>query len=678
MPKSSVFRPPISAVLSFCAAILAVVGPARALGSNVPGQLTVQPLILVASDAPALSAADNQRFMQAFTTVILRYQTMMKYRATFNITPFINADPQNPIPVVNDPNHTVAFYDGTSDGYANESFQAAIAYTGLRDRGYPYTRYDNPYVYLILGWGQGNTPGGVDTTGGVSMNGGINSGGGATVIKSTGFWTKSPDKLVSTIEHELGHTFGLLHSWDSQYAAAGAPDEPNYNWCTGLSIMSYNSLHWTHGTTVASLLNWPAPLIQYGPPKNATTPINCPRPAGPGVDASLTPEDMNNLAMARRVFPSFYFDPEQDFPAGWPDHQAQSWFGAIDFNPDATFYSAQFAGANGFPAFDIAYDPSVNASPGSVTAWADPIFTEDGTTTALLGPVIQPNRLGAQDLSKMWVSNELSSNHGSVDITVSFPSPQTITGVGVHQGYAGLSLWPISWVCAWDSVTETYLGCYSNPGSDDVIPFTATTVSGLQLRFYSANPAGSQYIVLRGLRFFTPAGEVFPHRHPEEELWLPLVSTSSNNEYGNARVGHIVGPTISNSDAATGFVPATMWHSQYVGASAGYTYADVAFAYPVTVDTLEVHSQHSGLYHAASWVQVQYWPEGSSSPVMAANQGVTPDAYVPLTGSPKSRRFRIWFYTTDGYVTIRGLRFHTPYQLYHASPMGLVSPLGFR
>jgi hypothetical protein len=396
------------------------------------------------------------------------------------------------------------------------------------------------------------------------------------------------------------------------------------------------------------------------------------------VDASLTPEDMNNLAMARRVFPSFYFDPEQDFPAGWPDHQLKNWFGPIAFNSDATFYGAAFAAANGFPAIDLAYDSSVNVSPANVMVAVDPFLTGNGSTAALLGPVIVPNRSGIQDISKMWISTELSTNGGYVDLFVLFPSPQIITGLGVHQDWWGASSYPISWVCVYDNGSNTPMGCSSTPGSDDVLPVTARAVSGLRLRFYSANPAGSQYIVLRGLRFFTPAGEVFPHLHPEEELWLPLVSTSSNNEYGNARVGHIVGPTISNNDATTGFVPATMWHSQYVGASAGYTYADVAFSYPVTVDTLEVHSQHSGLYHAASWVQVQYWPEGSSSPVMAANQGVTPDAYVPLTGSPKSRRFRIWFYTTDGYVTIRGLRFHTPYQLYHASPMGLVSPLGFR
>ena len=46
--------------------------------------------------------------------------------STINITPFTGTS-ATPVPVVYDPNHTVAFYDSHADDYANESFQAAMA-----------------------------------------------------------------------------------------------------------------------------------------------------------------------------------------------------------------------------------------------------------------------------------------------------------------------------------------------------------------------------------------------------------------------------------------------------------------------------------------------------------------------------------------------------------------------
>jgi len=80
----------------------------------------------------------------------------------------------------------------------------------------------------------------------------------------------------STLQHELGHTFGLPHV-----------DVYGYNMNDNPSIMSYNLKHHTHG---------------FNPIPN------------PGF---LIPEDIRALAKNKRVFPQLVFSPAQDIPVGY-------------------------------------------------------------------------------------------------------------------------------------------------------------------------------------------------------------------------------------------------------------------------------------------------------------------------------------------------------------------------
>jgi hypothetical protein len=110
--------------------------------------------------------------------------------------------------------------------------------------------------------------------GGRPINGGFGKGGGALAL-STYLLDRMPN-FQSTLQHELGHAFGLPHV-----------KEYGYNMRTNASIMSYNPAHHTSGFQ-------PSPT--------------------PG---TLIPEDRRGLALNQRVFPGLSFDPRRDVPAGY-------------------------------------------------------------------------------------------------------------------------------------------------------------------------------------------------------------------------------------------------------------------------------------------------------------------------------------------------------------------------
>jgi hypothetical protein len=108
---------------------------------------------------------------------------------------------------------------------------------------------------------------------GLPLNG-IHRGGGIALLSSYVL-----DKFAhfhSTLEHELGHAFGLPH------VTAYGYDMKNND-----SIMSYNKAHWWSG---------------FRAPKT------------PGI---LIPEDIRSLALNRRAFTKLRFDPSKDIPSGY-------------------------------------------------------------------------------------------------------------------------------------------------------------------------------------------------------------------------------------------------------------------------------------------------------------------------------------------------------------------------
>jgi len=133
------------------------------------------------------------------------------------------------------------------------------------------TRFNCPYVFCILLM---NAKDSFPEGGGRTINGGINTGGGMMYIAS---WELTHNShFQSTLQHELGHAFGLAHV-----------DVYGYDMKANDSIMSYNPAHHTNGLD----------------------------PAGtPGI---LIPEDRRALAMNDRVFARLNFDRKRDVAKGY-------------------------------------------------------------------------------------------------------------------------------------------------------------------------------------------------------------------------------------------------------------------------------------------------------------------------------------------------------------------------
>lgn len=106
--------------------------------------------------------------------------------------------------------------------------------------------------------------------GGRPLNGPPGTGGGYVEMEWSALTNDRPYSFQSTLMHELGHAFGLVHA-----------DAFGYDQTNNDSIMSYQPRHATLGLETNT-----APII-------------------------LNPEDYFLLAQNKKVFPNFRFDPGQ-------------------------------------------------------------------------------------------------------------------------------------------------------------------------------------------------------------------------------------------------------------------------------------------------------------------------------------------------------------------------------
>ena len=124
-------------------------------------------------------------------------------------------------------------------GEQNEAFYAAQFESGvphmtveLLER-WGLTRYSAGWVYVIIVM---NRDADVPSGGGRPINGGFNNGGGIVVMSS--YALDSIAFFQSTLRHELGHAFGLVHV--ELYGRSMDSDS---------SLMSYNPAHHSDGFT---------------------------------------------------------------------------------------------------------------------------------------------------------------------------------------------------------------------------------------------------------------------------------------------------------------------------------------------------------------------------------------------------------------------------------------------
>ena len=133
-----------------------------------------------------------------------------------------------------------------------------------------YNRFDCPYVFVAVVVNPGDTFPDVE---GRPFNGGFNLGGGVVVLSS--FALDKVPNIQHTLQHQLGHAFGLRHV-----------DVYGHDMKTSASIMSHNPLHDTNGMQ-------PSPI--------------------PG---ALGPEDLRGLSFNRRAFPKLASVLALNFPTG--------------------------------------------------------------------------------------------------------------------------------------------------------------------------------------------------------------------------------------------------------------------------------------------------------------------------------------------------------------------------
>lgn len=432
------------------------------------------------------------------------------------------------------------------------------------------------------------------STGGRCFNGGFNTGGGYVIFRNPSGLNSA--NFQSTLRHELGHTFGFTHVDD-----AGYPAIARYSQDSSQSIMSYNKAHLTNGFSES-----PTPGI-------------------------LLPEDIRDLSLNKRAFPNLFFDPEQDIP-------------------------------DGIKIYRRKYNLGIMSIPGHMSGELK-VRTDysemDGTSVE---NVVQ-NQIRERDCwdaATMWHSGKVNEL-GWVSLEIEFPYEATLNGLGIYSQHSSkYHAAEKVQVEYYDGNRFTYV-IREIVAPDDEISFPTTMAKKWRFAFYSSD----DYVVIRGLRFFIPMlaffpvpyyREIFPQEYPIEQHNYPLVRTEYGEEY-DSKVHYVVRGKILKSSPEVGFDRTTMWHSGPVN-SPGWVSLEVYFPYPVSLNGLGIHSQHSGKYHAADKVQVEYVKDNRFT--YLTRQDVSIDEKINFS-TIKAQYWRFAFHSISDYVVIRGLQFYTPW-----------------
>jgi len=415
----------------FAAASIAVCLPAAAptavpagAASVPPREVSVLPVFFVPAGEPRPSPEQVERLRRHLEW------TRDRYRELLGGVTFAIADRG---PLMHRSGRPLAFFRQAPEA----GIPAAVGEL-LTELG--ESRYHCPHVLLVVVMNPADEfpPGG-----GRPLNGGFDAGGGVAAVSS--FALDRVGHFQSTLQHELGHAFGLPHV-----------DAYGYDMRFGDSIMSYDPGHHTDGFS-------PSPT--------------------PG---RLIPEDLRGLSFNRRAFPGLRFDPERDVPAGYalaepaalgpmtiPGHQG---------GPRVTTDSGEAFGSRVSNVVNgprvAANEPSADPRPGAVTF----------------------------DPRSMWHSDRAAA--GRVSVEVEFPFEAELTAVAVHSEHSGryhaADAVRVAVRDADGAHREIAAAGLATP--DETVKFPPTRARRWRFEFRAG---GSGYVVLRGLRFFSGDDELF-------------------------------------------------------------------------------------------------------------------------------------------------------------------------
>ncbi|MCP3921831.1 MAG: hypothetical protein GY714_04520 [Desulfobacterales bacterium] len=319
--------------------------------------------------------------------------------------------------------------------YKNHKEWAAPEITGrfLKETG--HNRFNAPYIYLII---MMNSKDHFPKGGGRPLNGGFNTGGGIIMISS--FTLMNTSNFMSTLIHELGHSFGLPHV-----------DVYGYDMKNNRSIMSYDIKNRTYYF------------------ENSATP------------AILIPEDLRLIAMNRRVFSIFTYQP--GIKSNYKIFPDIIWLGPMKISDQ--------------PDYEI-----------GVTTNSGEAFTSrvKNIVTSRIKKSIGPGV--TFDARNMWSSGKIKE-WGFVELT--FPFEVKLDRIKVYSQHSG-KYHKIKACIVEVKKNQKYKRIYDKQfkNTDEIMDFQAVTSSIWRLHFKTA----SHYIVIRGLRFFYKNMEIFPQMVP--------------------------------------------------------------------------------------------------------------------------------------------------------------------
>lgn len=478
--------------------------------------------------------------------------------------------------------------EGCSDGV--ETILAELLAAPFDD-GNRYTRYTLPYCLSVLmvdpsrEWGPG---------GGRVLNGETNLGGGILVIPH---WHYDEGQLTSTLVHELGHTFGLVHCWDragSERFKVTSQYKCYYDQFQSRSVMGYRASNHSN---------------EMDPAK---------------VPGCLLGDEIHALTGNKNLLPDLYFNPATDFdcpPASrtCPAHDGvlrQAYMGPMHMLWFTTGFESMIGGGTA---------SRLNDTP---SRWILSSHPEIG----FVG-------------EHMWHSSQ-ANEAGWVSLDVTFSRSVTLNRLLVYTEHSG----------QYHRAHEVQLEKQVRSGFEPVV-HAKTPSRDAEIEFPAAKAqrwrialkaGASGQVVVRGVRFFLGDEEWFPPLGPH-------ASTDFGATYGS-RVSNLVEiqRVIRANGATVGFDARSMWHSGPVN-ELGWVSVRVVFPTMVTLDRVRVYSQHSGKYHRAKRIQVEVADgQGEYTPVTAktvskANNDIT---FAHTTGKAWKLAFK-----GDQYVVIRGLRF---------------------
>ncbi len=241
--------------------------PVAAPSKIPPKRVEVLPVFFVPQGQPPFTPTQVDILMRHVKWAQARYRELLHDEDTFAIA----AD----APKIFYSIHPLSFYHSLPAGTTPTQFASEL----LDDLH--YNRYTCPYVFLVIVKND-DEPFPFGFAG--PFNGGFDHGGGLVELCTHGI--EHSAGFQNTLQHELGHAFGLVH-----------PDAYGYSMQTNDSFMSYNPAFYTDNF------------------KPSATP------------GKLIPEDLRALGMNKLVFPNFHFDPDHDVP---PEYAMRA---AVPFTP---------------------------------------------------------------------------------------------------------------------------------------------------------------------------------------------------------------------------------------------------------------------------------------------------------------------------------------------------------